>query len=144
LLSPNSRRNIFARRCVRLQKKENKMKGIVLALALLCSIVMSGCTTLRPTEASPEEIHRQIMSEELLKPGDKVRLVTADESVHEFRITELNLEQGLVSGKDESVRIAEIVGVGTREIAVGKTVGRTLGISTGVWIGLLLAAGFAF
>jgi hypothetical protein len=39
------------------------------------------------------------------------------------------------------VRIAEIVGVGTRDFAVGKTVGTTLGISSGVIVALFLAAG---
>jgi hypothetical protein len=118
------------------------MKSAFLAFFVLCSAITCGCTTLRPTEASPDEIQRLILSEGLLKPGDKVRLVTTDETVHEFRVTEVNLEQGLVSGKDDSVPIAEIVGVGTREIAVGKTVGRTLGISTGVFIGLAIAAGY--
>jgi hypothetical protein len=78
----------------------------------------------------------------VLKPGDKVRLVTGDETVHEFRVTQLDLDEGLINGKDASVRIAEIVGVATREAAVGKTVCLTVGISTGVFLGLLLAAGY--
>jgi hypothetical protein len=51
------------------------------ALVLLCCT----CTTLRPTEASPEELQRLIAHDNLIEPGDRVRLVTADGTVYKFR-----------------------------------------------------------
>ena len=98
------------------------MKSVSLAFSLLtCLLVSSACTTLQPTEASPEELQRLILSEGLLEPGQRVRLVTADETVHQFRIDEISCERGVVIGNDETVPIAEIVAVDTREASVGRT-----------------------
>jgi hypothetical protein len=58
------------------------MKQFILAaLVLLCC----ACTTLRPTEASPEELQRLITRDNLIEPGDRVGLVTADGTVYKFR-----------------------------------------------------------
>ena len=117
------------------------MKSIFLSCVMLCLALSSGCTTLQPTEATPDEIQRRIVTEGLLAPGDKVQLVTADDAVHEFRITEINLEAGSVIGKNDAVPITEIVAVATREFAVGKTTALSIGISYGLAIGIAVALG---
>jgi hypothetical protein len=119
------------------------MKHIPVLVVVLLSCA---CTTLRSTEASPADLQRMITQENLLKPGDRVKLVTADGSVHAFRVTQIDVDDGLVIGKEESVPIADIIAVETREVSVGKTAALTGGL-VGVYliIAILgaLAAGFA-
>ncbi|MGD2033206.1 MAG: hypothetical protein PVJ74_12080 [Gammaproteobacteria bacterium] len=38
------------------------------------------------------------MTEDILKPGDEVKIVTTDGVVHEFRVTRIDRERGLVVG----------------------------------------------
>ena len=104
-------------------------------------LLNSACTTLRPTEASPEELQRLIVNESLIEPDERVRLVTADESVYEFRVTRIDFAEGVVMGKEEAVPIADIVAVETRERAVGKTIALTGGLVYG--IGVLIAIAVA-
>jgi hypothetical protein len=112
------------------------MKNLLMVFALVCAALGScGCTTLRPSAMSTDEIHRQIDSGELLKPGDKVRLTTKDGAVHEFQVTAIKTDEGLVVGRNESVRIVDIVGLGKREFAIGKTVGLVIGIVGGLQLG---------
>jgi hypothetical protein len=107
----------------------------ILALTLL--LLVSGCTSLRPTEASPEDLQRMITQENLIQPGDRVRLVTADEAVYRFRVTRVDLDEGLIAGRAEAVPIAEIVAVETREVSVGKTAALTGGL-IGAWVLILI------
>ena len=117
------------------------MKNLVTVFALVCAALGgSGCTTLRPSVMSTDEIHRQIDSGELLKPGDKVRLATKDGAVHEFQVTAIKADEGLVVGRNETVRIADIVGVGKRELAIGKTIGLVIGIVGGLQLGYALGS----
>src|SRR5258705_3313304 len=112
-----------------------------MAFAVVCAALCShGCTTLRPSVLSTDEIHRRIDSGELLKPGDKVRLTTKDGAVHDFQVTAIKTDEGLVVGQTESVRVADIVGVGKREIAVGKTIGLVIGIVGGLQLGYAIGS----
>jgi hypothetical protein len=112
------------------------MKNLLMVFALVCAALGSyGCTTLRPSVMSTDEIHRQIDSGELLKPGDKVRLTTKDGAVHDFQVTAIKTDEGLVVGRKESVRVADIVAVGKRELAIGKTIGLVLGVVGGLQLG---------
>lgn len=97
------------------------MNVLAVLAVLLGALASSACTTLSPKEATPEELQRKLLSGELLQTGERVRLVTTDETVYEFRITEIDLEQGLVIGSDEQVPIADVVAVQTREVSMGKT-----------------------
>jgi hypothetical protein len=38
------------------------------------------------------------MTKDILKPGDEVKIVTTDGVVHEFRVTRIDRERGLVVG----------------------------------------------
>ena len=77
------------------------MKTTTLAIFLPCALAVFACTTLKPVAATPSEVQRQLLSDQLLEPGDRVRLVTADEAVHEFRVTQSDLEDGIVIGRDK-------------------------------------------
>jgi hypothetical protein len=113
------------------------MKQVILAIVMLLSCA---CTSLQPTAASPEELHHMIAHENLLESGERVRLVTADGAVHKFRVTEIDLVNGMVVGPKESVPIESIVAVETREISIGKTAALTGGVVAGWVILLILAA----
>jgi hypothetical protein len=70
-------------------------------------IALTGCTTPRPIDGSPEELRQFINSGELLKVGDRVRIVTADKNAHRFAITKV--DAGLIVGSNESVPIDEVI-----------------------------------
>ena len=116
------------------------MKNAFQVFAMVCLLGNAGCTTLRPTEASPEELQRLILAGDLLEPEQRVRLVAADEVVHRFRITAIDLEQQQIAGDDEVVPIAEIVAVDTETVSVGRTALLSGGI---VGIGYLIAIAIA-
>ena len=82
-----------------------------------------------------------ILLDGILEPGQRVRLVTDDEAVHEFRITDVDTEKGLVIGNDELVEVSRIVAFETREISAGRTGLLTGGLVTG--IGLIIAIALA-
>jgi hypothetical protein len=115
------------------------MSRLLLVVLTVCALSNSACTTHRPTEASPEETQQLILSKGLIEPGDRVRLVTADQTVHEFRVTDIDYQQGFVIGKDDRVPIAEIVAAETREVSVGKTALLTGGVGTGVAVLIAIA-----
>lgn len=106
------------------------MKITFLSMLLVFSNV--ACTTLNPVDVPPDELQHQLRAGTLLAAGDRVRLVTADETVHKFRVTEISLEQDMVLGRDASVPIDDIVALETREVSVGRTALLTGGVGIGV------------
>jgi hypothetical protein len=70
-------------------------------------IYVTGCTTMRPIDGSPRELQQFINSGELLKVGDRVRIVTADEEAHRFAITKM--EAGPIVGRNESVPVDQVM-----------------------------------
>lgn len=111
---------------------------VVLLLLLGSSVA---CTTLEPVAVPADELQSQLRDGTLVKPGDRVRLVTADETVYQFRVTEISLDQGAVVGQSERVPIDEIVAVETKEVSVGRTALLTGGI--GVGMAVLIAVAIA-
>jgi hypothetical protein len=103
------------------------------AMALLAlAVTVSACTSLKPMELPPTELQRLIRSENLIDVRDRVRLVTADGSAHEFRVTRVDLGQDVVAGKHEAVPISNIVTVQTRRVAAGRTAALAAGIYVGI------------
>lgn len=74
-----------------------------------------------------------------MAPGDRVRLVTADETVHKFRVTEISVERDLVLGRKVGVPIDQIVALETREVSVGRTALLTGGVGIGVAVLIAVA-----
>lgn len=120
------------------------MNIMAVSAVLIGALASSACTTLKPTEATPEELQRELLSGTLLQPGDRVRLVTADETVYEFRVTELDVEHGIVIGRDERVAVADVVAVETREVSMGKTALLIGGVGYSVIAIILIVAAPAF
>ncbi|WP_317929804.1 hypothetical protein [Halioxenophilus sp. WMMB6] len=107
------------------------MKYLVLAFLLLLNC---GCTSLKPVELTPEQLQEKIVADDLIKPGDKIKAVTADGERHTFVVTAI--EDNQVLGKDVSIPIDEIIALETVSFSGGKTsalVGGTL-----LWLYIIL------
>lgn len=73
--------------------------NIVATLAVVsCAVAGAAGTTPKPVETSPDEVQRRLLSEQLVKPGGRAKIVTKEEAVHEFRVAEVDLERGLLVG----------------------------------------------
>lgn len=90
------------------------------------------CTTLEPVNVPANELQDQIRSGALVTAGDRVRLVTADETVHKFRVKEISIEQDMLLGKKAAVPIDHIVALETSEVSVGRTTLLTGGVGIGI------------
>lgn len=106
------------------------MKAFVFSLLMILS--STACTTLKPVEVPADELQRQLRTGQLVKPGDQVRLVTDDETVHKFRVSGIDLDQDVILGPDKRVAMGEVVAVETRELSVGRTALLTGGVGIGV------------
>jgi hypothetical protein len=62
---------------------------------------------MRPIDGGPADLQRFIDSGELLKRGDRVRIVTADEKTHRFAITKI--AGGVILGANECVPVDEVM-----------------------------------
>jgi hypothetical protein len=91
------------------------------SLLVLLALISSGCTTLRPIEASSAEIQHRISSDGLLRPGDQVKIVAVDGSIHEFRVIRVDTDKGLVIGKRDVIPVKEVGAVEKRTLDVRKT-----------------------
>jgi hypothetical protein len=89
-------------------------------------IICTGCTTLRPIEGSPAELRQRINSADLLKPGDRVRIVASDGSAHRFAIK--SIEAGVIRGRSESVPVEQVVTLQRRQFSRVKTAALVIGI----------------
>ncbi|WP_323846295.1 hypothetical protein [Microbulbifer magnicolonia] len=92
-----------------------KLLACVCALALL----LAGCTSLKPVEMTPQELHAEIKQSQVVQVGDRIKAVTMDGKTHEFRVTEISATT--IFGKNERVEIAQIVALETRQFSGGKT-----------------------
>ena len=88
-------------------------------ISVLVFINLIGCTSLQTIEAPPDKLHEQIRHENLVKVGDKVKIVTEDQKEHEFVVTATNENE--IRGKDITIPIDSIVAVQTREFSAGKS-----------------------
>jgi hypothetical protein len=75
--------------------------------AWVLTIAVTGCQTMRPIEAGPPALQERIRSGDLLKPGDRVWIVTSNEKAHRFAVTKV--EAGLIVGPNESVPIDQVM-----------------------------------
>ena len=90
-----------------------------LILTLTAIIVVTGCTTLKPVELSPEQLHDRIYAGEVIHEGDSVKIITSDGKHHRFKVTAIT-DQSVV-GKEIQLPIVDIVAVETKEFSGGKT-----------------------
>lgn len=104
-------------------------------ISILVIINLIGCTSLQTIEAPPDKLHEQIRRENLVKVGDKVRIITEDQKEHQFVVTAIYENE--IRGEDVTIPIDSIVTLETREFSTGKTVLLGVGVTGTV---LLIAA----
>jgi hypothetical protein len=92
---------------------------------VLLTMMMAACTAFQAVDGSSSEIQQRIAVGELLRPGDEVRVFTLDGSVHEFRVTQVDVRGGNLLGETESIPFAEIRAIEKREFDLGTTARRT-------------------
>ena len=92
------------------------MRCSVVLMALLSFV---GCTTLQPIEGAAPELRQLITSAELLKPGDRVLIVTTDNKSHAFKVTALR--PGVIEGRSTSILVEQVASIEKREFSRGKT-----------------------
>jgi hypothetical protein len=111
-------------------------------ISILLIINLIGCTSLQTIESPPDKLHEQIRHENLVKVGDKVRIITEGQKEHQFVVTAINADE--IRGEDVTIPIDSIVTVETREFSAGKSALLTGGIASTLLIAfaiLLAAAG---
>jgi len=107
------------------------MKLLTLALVFL---VATGCTALKPVELAPATLQEKILSDNIIHRGGRVKVVTSDGVISEFRVTAIS--ETHVRGRDIDIPIQDIVAVETREFSGGKTSALVGG--TALWMYLIL------
>jgi hypothetical protein len=108
--------------------------------SVILLVICAGCTTLRPIEANPADLRQRINSGELLKPGDRVVLVTTDQKKHRFTVKSVGA--GLIDGPSGAIPVEEISSVEKRQFSRGKTIALVGGLVGGAAVALLVY-GFA-
>jgi len=99
-------------------------------ISILVIINLIGCTSLQTIEAPSDKLHEQIRRENLVKVGDKVRIITEDQKEHQFVVTAIYEDE--IRGEDVTIPIDSIVTLETREFSTGKTVLLGVGITGAV------------
>jgi len=89
-------------------------------IAWVLMLTLTGCATMSPIAGSPTELQQRVAAGELLRPGDQVRITTADGNRHEFRVTSVSGYS--IDGKQESILVKDIFAVEKREASIGGTV----------------------
>ena len=92
------------------------MKTVSVVLIL---IFLTGCTTFRPIESSPEPLENRIISEKVIVPGDTVKVITTDGKHHKFRV--VSITEDKISGKNIELQLTDIVSLETKKFSGGKT-----------------------
>jgi hypothetical protein len=92
------------------------MKRVAIFLIIVNLI---GCTTLRPIDGTATDIRERILSGQLLKAGDRVKVLTTSADAYEFTVT--NVHDGTISGRSVAIPVTRVTGVLKRELSVGKT-----------------------
>ena len=92
----------------------------LISIMIIISLV-SACTSLRPIEMPPEQLQERISAGSVISVGDSVRILTKDGENHDFKVTAISDDQ--ISGKNETVAIADIVALESRGYNGWKTAG---------------------
>ena len=78
-----------------------------------------GCTTLQPINGTATEIQERILSGQLLKAGDRVKVLTTSADTYKFTVT--GVHDGTISGRGVTIPVKQVSEVQKRELSVGKT-----------------------
>jgi hypothetical protein len=114
------------------------LPGLMIGGALSAALAIScvGCTTFRPIDGGSADLRVRINSGELLKPGDRVRIVTSDQKTHRFTVKSVGADS--IGGVSESIPVEQILALEKRQFSPGKTIALVGGLLGGAALGLLV------
>lgn len=95
-----------------------KIRSLLIIGSLLA---LSACTTLQPIEMEPATLQEKIVSEDILQPGKRAKIVTSDGRMHRVRIRRVDGDAGTIVTHGDPVQIADVIAVETREFSLGRT-----------------------
>lgn len=84
-------------------------------------LVLVSCTTLTPIEMAPATLQEKIVTEDILQPGKRAKIVTSDGKMQRVRIRRVDGTAGVIETDGDPVHIADIIAVETREFSLGRT-----------------------
>lgn len=108
-----------------------------LGLTLIVAIMVSGCVTVDKADGSPDALRQAIRTGELVKPGDRVTVVTP--AIGERTLTVSQVDDNFIRGENTQVPIDEIVALEKRRVDAVKTAG----VIVGGYLGLVLLVAVA-
>lgn len=91
----------------------------LISLILLISF-LAGCTTFKPIEMSSFQPERHLDLEKVIKPGDRVCIVTKDGEKNEFRVTAVTNDS--IEGKNVEIPLMNIASTEKAETKVAEPV----------------------
>ena len=94
------------------------MFGKFISVSLVI-LLMSGCSTVKPVEMTPEQVQQKISAGELIAVGDKVKVATTDDEVYDFKVTAVTNQQ--ILGDEIKIPIDKVVAIETKRFSAGKT-----------------------
>jgi hypothetical protein len=110
-----------------------------LASALIAILILAGCTTMKPVEMSPDQLHDQISSGDIVGPGDQVKLFTSDGKTHELKVSAIT--DTSIVGDDIEVPIDDVIAMETKEFSGGDT--SVLVLSSTLVLGFIVLVGLS-
>ena len=108
------------------------------AMAVIAAIMMSGCVTVKKTPGTPEALREAIRTGELVRPGDRVTVMTP--RIGERTLTVAEVDDDFIRGDNTQIPIDEIVALEKRHFDPVKTAG----VVAGGYLGLVLLVSLAF
>ena len=107
-----------------------------LLMTIFILLIASGCTTIKPVELSPEQLHEQIYAGDIIQLGDNVKIITSDGMHYKFKVTAIT--ENSIVGEEVNIPIMDIVEIETREFRGGPT---TALITAGVVLSIVFTLG---
>ena len=128
-----------------IKQPNRKTANLAAGLLLMLVTLMLGCTTLQPMADNPESLRNELRSGKVVKPGDKVSVVTRDGLTRLLIVTALDKStlKGHPEGKGMeseviAIPIDDIVHMEQKRFSVAKTAAYTGGV--GVVLFLVIGA----
>ena len=116
-----------------------RMGRIVGMAAALVAASLYGCMSVEKVQQPPATLQENIRSGELVRPGDRIAVVTASQGERIMVVDEV--DQDSIRGDGVEVSIDEVVALERREVSAGNTALAALGV---VYVMIPLAIGGVF
>jgi hypothetical protein len=105
-----------------------------LVSTLIAIILVTGCTSMKPIELSPDQLQNRISAGELIHEGDTVRIITAEGKKHKLEVGAI--ADGRIIGDGIEVPIVDITAIEIKEPSEGKSTGLFIGSMGLILVGL--------